>query len=76
MEYVLEMAWIEISGLTETGAESPWSDAVGLIVEAAQQFIEITAGSFNPISWQVFTSFEGIVTVPGKWDSGTLEIGA
>lgn len=77
MEYVLEQAWVEISGLTESGAESPWSDAVIKIIEATQRFFEDSAiaGSWSPVVWTLFTTFRGLVTVPGVWSSKSLNIG-
>lgn len=75
LEWVLEQAFIEVIGLTEAGAESPWADAATLLVNNLIAFFEQTAGAFNPITWNVFTSFSARVTVPGTFEKQSLSLG-
>lgn len=75
LEYVLEQAFIEIIGLTETGSESPWADAATLLVNNLIAFFEETGSSFASGVWTIFTMFTASVTVPGTFQSQSLDLG-
>lgn len=75
LEYVLEQAFIEVIGLTETGAESPWADAATLVVNNLIAFFEETSDSFATVSWDVKTMFTASVTVPGTIEKQSLSLG-
>lgn len=66
-EVVLEQAWMDIAGLTEAGAETPWEEATALIVDMLEPVIlEDTAGAFNNDDWDVFSQFTWDLSVPGR----------
>jgi len=75
LEYVLEQAFIEVIGLTEAGAESPWADAATLLVNNLIQFFEETGTSWASVSWTQFTMFRASVTVPGSFQKPALSLG-
>lgn len=70
MEVILEQAWMDLAGLTETGAETPWEEATALIADMLEPtVIEDIAGSFlNATSWDVFASLTWDLSVPGTRD--------
>lgn len=64
---VLEQAWMDILGLTEAGAETPWEDAADLLEDLLEPNIhEETAGSFTGQTWVVFTAVTFQLWVPGS----------
>lgn len=75
LEYVLEQAFIEVIGLTETGAESPWADAATVLVNQLITFFEEITGSFFSVAWTGFTMFRASVTVPGTFSKPSLNLG-
>jgi len=73
MEVVLEQAWMELVGLTETGAETPWEDAALEIEEILEPtVVEVTAGSFASDGLIVFANLSWDITVPGRRTFGAL----
>lgn len=67
LEMTLEQAWIQLVGLTETGAETPWEDAANMIGDYLEPtVVEITAGDFSASQWQVMSKFTWDVSVPGR----------
>lgn len=67
LEVVLEQAWMQLIGLTETGAETPWEDAANLVEEVLEPtVIEETAGAFESLSHIVFCKMTYDITVPGR----------
>ncbi len=66
----LKRAMIEAIGLTEAGAETPWTEALSVIADYIEpDAFEETAGAFTSPSWQCFTKATFDVSVPG-----TLEV--
>lgn len=73
LEVVLEQAWMQLMGLTEAGAETPWEEAALLVEELLEPtVIEETAGSFVAASFNVFCSMTFDVTVPGRKEIKTI----
>lgn len=68
MEYALQQAWMSLVGLTETGAESPYEDAMNLIANYMEVFHEATAGDFAAITWNALGKATFDVTLPGSAD--------
>lgn len=79
MDVVLEQAWMELVGLTEAGAETPWTDAA----LAIQRFVEpepvfVSAGAtanFTGGSLHVFCNMTFQVQVPGRKEMGVVSGG-
>lgn len=69
MEVILEQAWMDIAGLVEAGAETPWEEAVATIADTLEPaVIEDTAGSFPNFAWDVYTQMTWDLSVPGRRD--------
>lgn len=67
MEVVLEQAWMQLIGLTETGAETPWEDAATLVEDVLEPTVlEEDSGSFVANAWHVYTQCTFDITVPGR----------
>lgn len=75
MGYTIERMMIQLVGLTEAGAESPFEDAANLLTGFLQQFIEETAGSFAPVTWTAFTEATLSMTLRGDLRQTTLSAG-
>ena len=76
LEMVLEQAWIDLVGLSETGAESPWVDASILLEEFLEPTVveEVTA-AWTPQALECFTACTWDISVPGRLDVKTLSLG-
>lgn len=69
MEVVLEQAWMDLAGLTEAGAETPWEEAVALIADQLEpNVVEDTAAAFKPTAYNVWCQMTFDITVPGRRD--------
>lgn len=56
MEHVLERAQMDLLGLTEGGAETPWEEATNLLQNHLEpDVMEDSAGRFSSITWNAFT---------------------
>lgn len=66
LDVTLEQAFMQLAGLVETGAETPWEEAAALLEDLLEPtVVEITAGDFIGFSWNVFAALTFDVTVPG-----------
>lgn len=75
LEVVLEQAWMALAGLTETGAETPYEEAMALIADYLEpDVLEETASSFVGQSWTTFTSMTFDITVPGRREVKQLSL--
>lgn len=75
LEVVLEQAWMELMGLTEAGAETPWEEAALLVEEVLEPtVIEETAGAFTTNPFNVFCSMTWDITVPGRREFNTISV--
>ena len=64
---ILEQAFIDLVGLTEAGAETPWEDAALLLEDYLEPtVIEQTAGSFNATTINQMSMHTFQVWVPGS----------
>lgn len=73
MEVVLEQAWMQLVGLTETGAETPWEDAANMIGDFLEPTVfEVTVGDFFATSYNVLSKFTWDITVPGRMEANQL----
>lgn len=73
LEVVLEQAWMELMGLTETGAETPWEQAALLVEEVLEPtVIEESSGNFVSASMVVYCKATWDITVPGRKEFKTI----
>ena len=67
LEYVLEQAWPQIVGLTELGAESPFSDLAAFLEELVEpEAVYETAGYNNSTALVAVAKFTYDISVPGR----------
>ncbi len=62
-------------GLTETGAESPYEDALTQLNLYIEHNYESSPTYFHPASWNVFIQIAAIVDVPGQFSTPALVSG-
>ncbi len=73
---VMKMAQIDLFGLTETGAETPWEDATDLLQKHLQPDVfEETASAFGNTSWTVFTQAMIDHSVVGQLGKAAISLG-
>lgn len=73
MQYTLKQAWTQMVGLTQTGAELPWSDALKLVERITQpDLLEGTAGRFAAQTWEAYCIGTFDISVPGDLDKVAL----
>lgn len=66
LDVTLEQAFMQLSGLVEAGAETPWEDAAALLEDLLEPtVVEETVGEFNDFIFNVFAALTFDVTVPG-----------
>lgn len=66
LDVTLEQAFMQLAGLVETGAETPWEDAAALLEDLLEPtVVEVTAGDFAGLTFNIFASLTFDVTVPG-----------
>jgi len=66
LDVTLEQAFMQLAGLVETGAETPWEESAALLEDLLEPtVVEVTAGDFGSVNWNVFASLTFDVTVPG-----------
>lgn len=66
LDVTLEQAFMQLAGLVEAGAETPWEDAADLLEDLLEPtVIEVTAGDFAGVNYNVFANLTFDVTVPG-----------
>lgn len=76
LDLVLEQAFTELVGLTETGAETPWIDAANLLEDLLEpDVVEPTAGSFSSSAWTVFCMATWQMAVPGMREIDNISAG-
>lgn len=76
LEMVLEQAWIDLVGLSETGAESPWTDASLLLEEFLEpDILEETADAFTVSAFNVWCYCTWDISVPGRLQVKSLSLG-
>lgn len=77
LEVVLEQAWMDMAGLTETPGTDPWQGATDMIEELLEPtVVEETASAIGNGSWNVFARLSWDVTVPGRRDFSKALTGA
>lgn len=73
VDHMMEMALMSLLGLTEAGAETPWTDAAELLRKVLEpQVLEKNAGTFVATSWGAFGELVFDVVVPGRIPSKVL----
>lgn len=66
IDMVLEQAFVQLIGLTEAGAETPWEDAATMLEDFLEPtVVEQTAADFASEDYNVFTSLTFDISVPG-----------
>jgi len=66
-DVAFDMMLPDILGLSETGAESPFAEMAGFVVDLVEPSIfEQTSGSFRSSDWTTFTEWEVRVATPGR----------
>lgn len=72
-DVMFDMMLPDILGLSETGAESPYSDMAAFAVDLVEPLIrEQTAGDFVGGTWNTFTDWSVRVLTPGRPQMRTL----
>lgn len=75
IEIILEQAWMALVGLTETGAETPYDEAMAFLADyLLPDVFEESAGAFGAMTWQVFTAMTFDFTVPGRREIKQLSL--
>lgn len=70
LEMFLEDAWIDMMGRSEDSDDDPYEDLNTFLNDLLEPtVVEMTAGAFNPISYNIFAKFTWDVSVPGRLDS-------
>jgi len=73
IDHVMEMAFMDLLGLVEAGAETPWEDAASLLRAYLDPLaLEGNAGTFQPKSWLAAGELVFDVVVPGRMPMGVL----
>lgn len=72
----LHQAMMDVFGLTEAGAESPWEEATALLRKHLEpDLLEESAGQFAASTWQVFTQAVINMSVVGELATGAITTG-
>lgn len=67
LEVILEQAWMDMAGLVESGAETPWEDAAILVEDFLEPTVfEGTAGAFAAPGFETWTACTFDLSVPGR----------
>ncbi len=73
IDTVLEMAMLDLLGLTESGAETPWEEASALLREYLDpSVLETNAGAMVGASWNAVGELVFDVVVPGTMPTKVL----
>lgn len=64
----LEDAFKDLIGLTETGAETPYSDALTLLGQYIEDFHEEDSGAWATATWKAWGKIIANVSLPGHFD--------
>ena len=73
LEMTLEHAWMNLVGLVEAGAETPYVEAASLITELIEDVVlESEAASIGQTSWNVWCTSTFDVSVPGRLTAGVI----
>lgn len=73
MEVTLEQAMMNFIGLTEAGAESPYTESMAFVASLVEDAVfEQTAGAYKAQSWNVFTNATFNISSKGSVDVGVL----
>lgn len=79
MDVILEQAWMEILGLTEAGAETPWEDAalaIQAFVEPEPVFVlAANTANFDDVALHAWMQATFQVEVPGRREIGVISGG-
>ena len=67
---------MQLVGLTEAGAETPWEEAASLVGSLIERVVEETAGSFTPNTWTVFTQLTAEIDIDASMYNLSLSGGA
>lgn len=76
LDVTLEQAFMQLAGLVETGAETPWEEAAAILEDLLEPtVVEETAGDFAQAGFNVFSSLTFDVTVPGLINKQQISAG-
>ena len=76
IDHVLERAMISLIGLTETGAETPWDEAVTLLTKVLDpKVLEGTVGDLDPVTWMFRGELVFDFSVEGEMKHGIISTG-
>ncbi len=76
IDHVMERAFLDLIGLTEGGAETPWEEASRLIAEHLDpMMLEADAGVFDPAIWFASGEVTMVHHVPGTIGKGMITTG-
>lgn len=72
-DVMVKMMLPDILGLTETGAESPFSDAAQFLLATVEPpVMENNTGAWHPVDWRVWAMSKMRILTPGEPRMGTL----
>lgn len=73
IDHVLEMAMLDLLGLTEAGAETPWEEASALLRSYLDpSMFETNSGTFVGVAWNAIGELVFDVVVPGRMPTKVL----
>ncbi len=73
IDHVLEMAMMDLLGITEAGAETPWEEASALLKDYLDALLfETNSGTFVGIGWMAVGELVFDIVVPGRMPAKVL----
>ncbi len=76
IDHVMERAMLDLLGIKETGAETPWEEATNLLKKHLDPLVlEPLAGTFEAVAWMTYGEFDFDVSVQGTMPSRSVDLG-
>lgn len=75
IDHVMERAMLNLLGVQEAGAETPWEEATTLLKKYLRPLVfETNSGTFVPITWKVTGEMDYIIEVEGTMGKRVLSL--
>lgn len=75
IDHVMERAMLSLLGLTEAGAETPWSEATLLLEEYLNPPVyETSGGMLEPVTWRTYGEVMIDLSVTGSMEKARLDL--
>ncbi len=75
IDHVMERAMLNLLGVQEAGAETPWEEATTLLKKYLRPLVmEEDAASFVPVTWNVHGEMDYVIEVEGRMGRRTLSL--